>query len=968
MSLAGDRSAKSRSSSLRPRLKPTSEDVTTALRVQLERVRTDVGAGRKQSAAFATEQLLVEIAKDRAGTTDADLLEDLAIIEASALSLRAQLADAHGKVDDEQTAELQQAADVLHEATDSGRASAHVWADYGAVLDILGDSAQAEHALTQAIRLGEVSRGPVHRLARLRLAAGRPEDAESVLRSLLGRDGESEDPTTMSLLGDSLRARGDVGAYDAYLAAARLLLATDRLDQIHEVARSASTVDPTRVEIQLVMVDALRLRADFTGALATIDEVLALDGSNEAALAAKADVFRVSGDTERALEALELLLARHPTDPFALGMKADVLRMQGRFDEALALLEMAISNWPDDPWTLGTRGQVLRALKRVPEARADLQAALALTEEMPWVAAELAALEYESGERAEAGRLAAMALEKEPPHYLALAVAGWLQHDDGDIPACHATFEKLVEVAPWWADGWAALAGLQLEIEHKGDAAASIRHALELDPDDDVIAGIAVEILLINGEAQDALQLIDAFGSRTDPPPWTRMKRPAALRQSGDLEGALELLRVDLRGDPDDSIARWELARTLDDLQRWDEALTQYAEALRAEPEVLDLRREVADLQYRLGRYSEAAATLSVADVEHGSLESAEDLVRLGEALRLSGEPAEARVYFMRALSVNPKEADAITGLMYAYLDLDKPVQARDYADQVLSVRPSDPAIMADVALVDEAEHQLAVALDRTAAAMEIGADVGWVRYVRGRILNRVGEWEDAATVLRPLRDAGAASPILHELGWALECRALHELVPRYGESNLLVGGNALALLAESQDSYAGALDLEPSNRWCRRGLADTLSLQGDVEKARAHFETIVRELVASPEYSAPSLGLLAWCHYSLGNLESAVPLFISAVSTDTPDTAYLHFDLGLALYAGGQSELAESSYRRGIAALRASDPHVARARVLVARNDLVAAQLQDRIAPAQGGTVFDRLGDWLRSAERHPA
>jgi tetratricopeptide (TPR) repeat protein len=954
----------------------------TRLRLDLKRARTDAEAGRSKAAESAVDTLLASIDRlRRSRPLGREETDDLSVIEASALSLRAQLLDSSGRSTADQAGLLERALGVFTLVTGSRDVAPHTWADYGAVLDILGRTTDAERALRRAVEQGDASRQARHRLARIMLSSGRPEEAESILREILGADGKGDDPTTMRLLGDSLWARGDPRAYEAYLAAASTLLAAGRLDQAVEVATLATEAGPARVDAQLVLVDALRLLGDNTSALGVIDDVLLLAPDDPRALGAKADILRTNGEYDRAVEALDAILAQFPDDAFALGMKADALRARGNLDEALPLLDRAVERGPADAWNLGTRGQVLRALGRQADARADLLRALKLSKDMPWVMAELAALEFEAGDYVAAREQAAAALNREPTHPVALAIMGYVYQQSGDFPAAESTFEDLVRLAPEWPDAWRGLAAVQDVLGRPAEALQSVQRALELDPADEETVKFGVDLLLQNGKNDAVLELVDAFRKREDPPAWAMVARAAALRQAGELDAALAELRGGLEAHSGIPSLHGELARTLEAQGSGEDALEAYSTALQLDGGAIALRRELADLEFRLGRYNEAARTLEVADGEPAGVGTADDLIRRGEALRLAGRAREARDCLLRALDldarevraldldareVRAREVRALTGLLYVYLDLGKPARARIYAVRVLeSGGKRDPALLADVALVDAAEKKFDAALDRTARAMDLalhaGSEDGWVRFVRGQTLNRVGQWAEAAEVLRPLRDSNPSAATLSEFGWALENAVLLDIAERIPDEPPRLDGSARTRLREAQEAYDGALRQEPKGAWHRRGLADVLRLQGDDLLARKHFDAIIRQLSSTSVYGAGDLGLLAWCHYSLGNPSAAVPLYINAVSTDTADTEYLHFDLGLALLASNQPDLAESSYRRGLGALRGSERHLSLATALVARNDLAAAQFLEQIHYEVSRPAFRHLNDRIR-------
>jgi tetratricopeptide (TPR) repeat protein len=970
------RTSESRRASLTPRADRLSAADAAGLRVRLERARADAEAGHHDDAEKTLRKILTRIDRLRTSKQPPTPDTELDGIQASVWCLQAQLSEGSGPPTAEQATSLARAIGVLESVTDSPAVNARAWADYGAALDILGRKGEAEIALREALACGDTSRSTSRRLARILLSSGRPREAEPILRQVAVRD--SEDPTSLRLLGDSLWAHGDPEAADVYLAAARLLLAADQLQEAVEAARLAVEAAPANFDARLVLGDGVRLLGGNEEALATIESALKLSPNHPQALAAKADLLRITGDHAGALAALDAILDQSPDDPFALGMKGDVLCNAGRYEEALPQLNKALRLAPDDAWNLGTRGQVHHLLNHFIEARADLQSALSITDDMPWIRAELAWVELNSDELDAAFEHATAALEREPTQRLGLFVLATVHERRGDLEAAEGRFQELTLAEPNLGLGWLRRAAVEDTLGHSQAALNSVRKALELDPQDEAAIRLGVELLLRQDQPPEALALLQTFGDGDQTPSWATAARGAALRLAGAPDRSIDTLRNALLAHPDDAGLHLELARTLVVLEDWNDALAEYRVAL--DPGGTDdvtTRKELAEVEFRLGRFNDAALTL---DLDESGSEWAPDVLsRRGEALRLAGKPIEARGCFLRALEQSraPEHGgvrlEAETGLLFVYLDLGKPAKAREYAQQLLADGGHDAAVLATVALVDAAEDLYDSALERTTTAMTLSPENGWVRLVRGRILNQVGDWAAAVTVLKPLMDAERTASTLKALGWAAENAAIRDVADRVAEGGLLVlNGDARGLLSIARRAYEAAWTQEPGDAFSRRGLADVYSLEDDEDLARDHYRAIIEQLNGRSSLGPDELGLLAWCHSALGENSVAISLYINAVASHTAEGAYLHFDLGVALLASDQPELAMSTYRRGLAALGELNKHRSLTAALVARNDLTSTQLLGRIDPdANTLAVMDlietRIGSAASSTDARP-
>ena len=138
-----------------------------------------------------------------------------------------------------------------------------------------------------------------------------------------------------------------------------------------------------------------------------------------------------------------------------------------------------------------------------------------------------------------------------------------------------------------------------------------------------------------------------------------------------------------------DAVGLFYLANTLDDQQRYEEALTCYNEALRLDPTSVLALRNKADLLYDdLKRYDEALSAAQAATTLDPT--SVRGWAILGDACRALGRMDDAKIAYVRAVSLPTN--DALTWFNHgrALAGLERYSEAIDAFDQALALEPDD--------------------------------------------------------------------------------------------------------------------------------------------------------------------------------------------------------------------------------------------------------------------------------------
>lgn len=233
-------------------------------------------------------------------------------------------------------------------------------------------------------------------------------------------------------------------------------------------------------------------------------------------------------EAEAILATLERLL---PGDPEVLLQRARLAEQQGRLDAALADLRTAAERTPSwrNLYWLGRfearRGQIVAA-------RQHLEAALHLAPESDWVLVELAQLEMDHGDLAQAERL----------------------------------FVELVRAAPT-PDRCGNLGAVRFLRGRFEEAATALRQGLELDPNHAILhlnlAGVEIELgrePAARDHLRQALALLDQEEAAHGPSPATGMARAECLARLGRPREAAALVQEMLRYSPDEPDHRFDAA------------------------------------------------------------------------------------------------------------------------------------------------------------------------------------------------------------------------------------------------------------------------------------------------------------------------------------------------------------------------------------------------------------------------
>jgi hypothetical protein len=666
--------------------------------------------------------------------------------------------------------ELHRRADMLEEAARIAK-------------DFIADHARAIGYLEQLFRLrpgdGQVASSLERLLERHERWADLVAARRFRLEMLAGQEARELRLRIAITLQDKL------GQPDSALAEVRVLLPdlhddaplTGLLERLLADERAAS-------ETRLDALDALRARAEASGAVARVPQLLLTaigfaQGERLRELRRECgDRLHALGDVSGALDQYVALIALAPED--------------GAVEDGLRQLAEAAR----DPARLAGALAVAAKACAVPERRAELLVRAARVEDRQLAHAERAGELFEDAiggpGAAASAELRLESLRRLEEIYDAL----------GDKPKRLHALERLAAVEPKPGGQrftWALAAELALELGDVDRALGAWQARLGLDPAD-VEALAAARGLLVRSERWPAV--IDLLRKRIDSAPPAHQIRADLIEMAtlartrvGDVGRAIELWRevVSRFGDDDESVAA------------------------------------LADLYTESGAFADLAALLSrSANVDLGR--HADRLARLADAHRLRlGDPAGAVEWYGRALDVDPAHETARAGLQALLADESvatgaarRLAAAAEKTDSWLLLLDLVPLRLAGAAhpgekvriLEDAAASAETRAGDQPralawlCAAMPLAGTSARLEHETLRLAEATGDFAAAALALGETIATGGAPP--------LTLAHLHEQRAGLLETRL----NAVGAASES---FAAALALTPERLEPRRGLLRTL-------------------------------------------------------------------------------------------------------------------------------------------------
>jgi cellulose synthase operon protein C len=604
----------------------------------------------------------------------------------------------------------------------------------------LGELADAENLLGQALKLAPEEAGLRRQFASLQLQRRAPSRTLETLRPLL--EGGKADAETLLLAGKAQLMQGNFeGADQAFGAAAKqrpddaktqaaLALsaivrdgatpgganrakADAALGQLRELAAkdSGSNYD-------LMLVNALMRRQDFPAALAALDKLAPKMKDSPVPDGLRGRIQLVRKDTAAAQKAFEAALKVDAGYlPAVLGLVA--IDMQAnRSDAAIKRLEGFVASQKHSPQGRLALAELLVQTKAPAERVTEVLTA-GVREEPTEAPLRLALIDHQlrQGDMAKAAQAAQEAVAALPLNPDVLERLARTQLGSGDRAQAGKTYARLTALAPSRAYGWLGQAQLRVMDQDYAGAEREVKRALEAEPGSALAQRLLIQLALRQGRTDEAQAALRERQKRYP-------QEAYALAAEADIElgrqrfdPAIALLRkaVQLR-DPGDAPAR--LFAALLAAKKRDEALA-------------------FESQWQAGHPQDLAFAAAAADV-----------------LLVRGDMDGALSRYEALLKRSPDAVPVINNVAWLRSKAGKP-GARELAERGLQLRPNDGALRDTYATVLAGEKDFKRALSVQRQLITDQPDQLSYKLNLAQILLQSGDKASARTELEGLARQG---------------------------------------------------------------------------------------------------------------------------------------------------------------------------------------------------------------------
>lgn len=442
-----------------------------------------------------------------------------------------------------------------------------------------------------------------------------------------------------------------------------------------------------------------------------------------------------------------------PAAHWRLGRAAASL---GRTEDAAGHFSEVLVAVPDAAGVHHALGLALRDLGRPDEAEKHVgrrgareipfpDAALARLEELPTSAGSFLRRGNRAllaGDFADAERLFHRATEADPGNPEAWRSLGMARSRQGDVEGEIEALRRGLESDPDHVWLHADLGSAYLAARRLNEAEAEFDAALARAPDLARAHQGKGQILASREQWAAARPHLDAAMEGGSPGPRLRRLHAVARARTGDVDGAVEVLRELRAAARDDVGHRDALANVLEEAGRTAEAAAVYSATPDAPPEQrAELARLRGELLWRGGE-REAALEAFAAGVA-AAPESSPAHLAYGNALQVAGRREQALEQFRRAVELDPSDRRAWLSEGLLLVVEKRWEEARERLDEAVELHPDDPALA----------HALARLL-ATAPLARVRDGVRAIELAR-QALAAEGSLEHSETVAMALAEAG---------------------------------------------------------------------------------------------------------------------------------------------------------------------------------------------------------------------
>ena len=298
---------------------------------------------------------------------------------------------------------------------------------------------------------------------------------------------------------------------------------------------------------------------------------------------------------------------------------------------------------------------------------------------------------YEQGRYAEALDAARIAVEQRPDFFGTHANLGAILNKLGRFEEAEKSLRRAIELNPQAKNAHRVLGKVLYNQGRYAEALAAIRIAVEQDPDFSEAHSNLGAIFSALGRFEEAETHLRRAIELNPQAKNAHRVLGKVLYNQGRYAEALAAIRIAVEQDPDFSEAHSNLGAIFSALGRFEEAETHLRRAIELNPQEVDLFRKLAEALMPQGRYDEAMDALAQsAKLDPASPQAAELHVLMGQIAEENGQLKAAAKYYMHALDIDPRHAEALYFLATLRFEQQRYDEMLQLLQRFIALEPND--------------------------------------------------------------------------------------------------------------------------------------------------------------------------------------------------------------------------------------------------------------------------------------
>jgi len=541
------------------------------------------------------------------------------------------------------------------------------------------------------LNLGETDRGMAYLNQASTLA---PKD--TVIRSTLAQN--------QLLSGDQQGIQGLESVITANPddSQAYLLLATSQVGKADfkgalATLQKMAAAQPTNALPSVLMGRIYLMQRNPDAARKAFEHSLTLDASFLPAASALASLDIEEKKPAQAKERFKAILSKSPDNLGALMGQARIGLAVGDKKEFVSYLEKAIQSHPDALEPVSLLTQYYMSQMRQPELAFEVaQKAAKANNGNPAFLDNLGQAQLGAGHKKDAIDTYTNVTNRAPNSAIAWYHLAWAQRVAGDMNAALKSLQKSVRLAPNYLDARIALAGLYAVLGQQDNALQETRTIQTLNPQSPTGYNLEAELAARFKKPEASLQAL-ARAHQTAPSSSTAATYHFALIRAGKATQAEQVAQQWLKQHPDDSVFRMYLAGTYLQKQQTGQAVAEYRQIVKTSPNhvmalnnlaaVLEEQNDPSAFGYAQRAYGLQPANPVVMDtygwslLQQGKIQEATPLLK--QAAQAMPETPSVQYHWAAAL-VKSGQATEARALLQKLLTSSQRFDERDKASALL--------------------------------------------------------------------------------------------------------------------------------------------------------------------------------------------------------------------------------------------------------------------------------------------